>query len=276
MQQGKYCCSYYFNFNNFLDCEIKRQISIINLGKEVKKQTLKYNTKKNITIKLRDKENSEYYRYIPDPDLPEIVLSKQLIRECKNSLQKHKNTVFQKYLSHPYKLPPKVIEILIKKYALDYFEKILENLGDPANYSKTVGDWIVNKLLGQLNIRNIPFQKNPVKPDKIATIIKAINENRITVMLAKSILQNIIDGDTREICDIIKSFNYEQASDSYLMLQSCQKILSTHKEQVEQYKSGKNNVMKWILGKVIKETQGRFPVLELEQLLKEMMYKNDI
>ncbi|CCJ31457.1 unnamed protein product [Pneumocystis jirovecii] len=261
---------------NLANCEIKRQISIINLGKEIKKQTLKYDAEKNIIIKLRDKEESVDYRYIPEPDLPEIVLSKKLLKECKKSLPKFTDTVFQKYLSNPYKLPLRIVKTLAKKHAFDYFEKVLKNLGDPINYSEIVANWIVNKLLRQLNIRNISFQKNPVNPETVAYIIKAVESNHITDTSAKFILYNIIEGDTRDIYDIVKSFGHENTSNPYLMLKVCQEILINHKKQVDQYKSGQNKIMKWILGKVIKETQGKFPVEELEQLLKEIINKNNI
>ncbi|KAG5513592.1 hypothetical protein PMAC_001024 [Pneumocystis sp. 'macacae'] len=271
-------------------CEIKRQISIISLGKEVKKQTLKYDAKKNIIIRLRDKEESIDYRYIPDPDLPEIILSKKLLKECKNTLPKFSDIVFQKYLSHPYELPLEIVKTLIKKHALDYFEKVLKNLGNPTDYSKILGNWyqyfiisvilkkirIVNKLLRQLNIQNISFQKNPISPEKLAYIIKAVESKHITDISAKLILHNIIEGDTRDIYEIIKSFNYERTSDYHLMLKICQEILINHKKQVDQYKSGQNKIMKWILGKVIKETQGKFPVAKLEELLKEIIDKNNI
>ncbi|KAG4305799.1 hypothetical protein PORY_000709 [Pneumocystis oryctolagi] len=261
---------------NLANYEIKRQISIINLGKKIEKQTLGYDTEKNITIKLRKKKDPIYYRYIPDPDLPEIILSKKLLKECKNSITEPKNTDFQKYSSYPYKLLPKTIKTLIEKRAFDYFEKILEKLGNPFNYSEIVGDWIVNKLLGQLNSRKIPFEKNPVSPDQLAFIIKAIESNYITNTSAKFILQNIIDGNKQEIYDIIKSCNYERTSDPYLMLEICRKILNKHKKQVDQYKLGQNKVIKWILGRVMKETQGKFPAIELEQLLKKMIHENNI
>lgn len=260
---------------NATDYEIKRQISVISLGKEIKEETLTYDTIKNITIKLRDKESFMDYRYIPDPDLPEVVLSKELIKECENSLKNLPDTIFQKYISHPYKLPPEIINTLIEKDALNYFEEILKKL-NPINYSKTVSNWVINKLLGQLNIRNIPFQKNPVKPDQIISIIKAIESNYITDTSAKFILQNIIDGDTRNIYDIIKSFDNKRTSDSCLMLKTCQRILRNHQKQINQYKSGQNKVIKWIVGKVMKETHGKFHAIELEQLLKKMINKNNI
>ncbi|EMR11812.1 aspartyl/glutamyl-tRNA(Asn/Gln) amidotransferase, B subunit [Pneumocystis murina B123] len=261
---------------NLANYEIKRQISTISLGKKIEKLTLGYDIKKKTTIELRDKEDTISYRYIPDPDLPEIILSKKLLEECKNSLPELQNDIFQKYLSYPYELPLKTIKTLIENHALDYFEKILKILGNPKNYSKITGNWIVNKLIGQLNIRNIPFEKNPVRPDQMASIIEAIKLEYITDISARYILLNIINGDTREIYDIIKTFNYERTSDTYLMLETCRKIINIHKKQVDQYKSGQNKVLKWILGKVIKETQGRFPAIELEQLLQKVINKNNI
>ncbi|QSL64783.1 hypothetical protein MERGE_002085 [Pneumocystis wakefieldiae] len=216
---------------NLANYEIKRQVSIINLGKKIEKQTLGYDIKKKATIELRDKEDTINYRYIPDPDLPEIILSKKLLKECKNSLPELQNVIFQKYLSYPYELPLKTIKTLVENHALDYFEKILRILGNPKDYSKITGNWIVNKLIGQLNIRNIPFKRNPVRPDKLASIIEAIKLEYITDISAKYILLDVINGDTREIYDIIKTFNYERTPDSYLMLETCQKIINIHKKQ---------------------------------------------
>jgi len=257
-----------FNFlRKALEYEIKRQISLLEKGERVVQETRLFDVESGKTFTMRTKEEAEDYRYFPDPDLPPVVLDNEYINSLKKRLPELPYQKYRRFIEQ-YNLPKYDAQILTETRELaDYFEEVVKNYkGDP----KKVSNWIMSEVLRYLNEANKEIVEFTVKPHQIADLLKLMDENKINIKIAKTIFPEMIQ-TAKDASKIVEERGLIQVSDEGQIEEICKLVLQENPAEVEKYKSGKTNVIGFLVGQVMKKSQGKADPKLVNQILSKLL-----
>jgi len=245
------------NINSFkfiadaIEYEIERQINLVQSGRTVQQETRLWDTKNKQSIQMRSKEEAADYRYFRDPDLCPIFISQEDITTIKNTLPElpyHKIGRYQK----EYGLSLYDAEVIVENQSIAlYFERAYEK-----HPSKTTTNWIIRDLLGYLNDSKTEVESCKMTPEKLALIAQLLDKQIINNSSAKKVFDTIIqqDGDPEEL---VKSLGLEQIGTSKELENAIESVIQENPSEVASYKSGKDRLLGFFVGQVMKKTGGK-------------------
>ncbi|MGD9170565.1 MAG: Asp-tRNA(Asn)/Glu-tRNA(Gln) amidotransferase subunit GatB [Candidatus Thiodiazotropha sp.] len=246
------------NINSFrfmeraLNYELERQIDIIEGGGEVVQETRLYDADRDETRSMRSKEEANDYRYFPDPDLLPVEISEERLQRARESLPELPDQKRQRFESE-YKLSATDALTLTQSRALaDYYEQVVANGGD----AKMAANWVTVDLAGALNKAGLELAQSPVTPEQLGGLVKRIADNTITGKLAKQVFEGIWNGEG-DADTVIETRGLKPITDSGLIEQIIDEVIAANPKQVEQFKAGKDKLLGFFVGQVMKQTQGK-------------------
>ena len=252
---------------NAINYEVDRQQEILESGGSVKQETRLYDPKKNETRPMRSKEEANDYRYFPDPDLLPVEITHQQIEDIQLSLPELPDAKMKRFMSD-YSLKADDAEILSSSAALsNYFESCIKHVS--VEY-QLLANFILSEVIGLCNKKNIDVSEAPVDYKDIANLHNYINEGKISIKQAKDILQDAWDNGSK-VDEIISSKNIEQISNPDLLADVAKKILEKHQKEVQDYKNGKDKLLGFFVGQIMKETKGKANPKILNQVLNKLL-----
>jgi aspartyl-tRNA(Asn)/glutamyl-tRNA(Gln) amidotransferase subunit B len=257
-----------FNFlKKALEYEIKRQISLLEKGEKIVQETRLFDVESGKTFTMRTKEEAEDYRYFPDPDLPPVVLTDEYVESLKRKLPELPYQKYKRFIEQ-YNLPKYDASILTESRELaDYFEEAVKHYkGDP----KKVSNWIMSEVLRYLNETNKEITDFTVKPYQIAELLRLMDENKINIKIAKTIFPEMIQTG-KDASKIVEERGLIQVSDEGQIEEICKLVLQENPAEVEKYKSGKTNVIGFLVGQVMKKSQGKADPKLVNQILSKLL-----
>jgi len=257
-----------FNFlKKALEYEIKRQISLLEKGEKIVQETRLFDVESGKTFTMRTKEEAEDYRYFPDPDLPPVVLTDEYVESLKRKLPELPYQKYKRFIEQ-YNLPKYDASILTESRELaDYFEEAVKYYkGDP----KKVSNWIMSEVLRYLNETNKEITDFTVKPYQIAELLRLMDENKINIKIAKTIFPEMIQTG-KDASKIVEERGLIQVSDEGQIEEICKLVLQENPAEVEKYKSGKTNVIGFLVGQVMKKSQGKADPKLVNQILSKLL-----
>ncbi len=249
------------NIKNAIEFEIQRQSKKSEVPKF--QETRRFDENKNITIKMRDKEQAQDYRFISDPDLPPIIIINQRINEIKSKLpetpQKKLGKIIKKH-----KIDKKSAEILTKKLELaEFFEKVIEKINP-----KLASQWITQELTSVLNYQKKEMEEIEIQAEHFIELLKLIEDKVITELKAQEILRRFIP----------KSFSPKKELKQHTKISSeetkklVDKVIKENLKAIEDYKSGKKESLNFLIGQVMKQSNKRADYEEVKKILLEKLY----
>lgn len=247
--------------------EIKRQSKLKDEGKydEVVQETRRWDEDSMTTIRMRSKEDAIDYKYFVEPNIPKYRITKEWLEEIKKeipvlALERKKNYI-EKYGLSEYDAT-----VLVKEREIsDYFEECL-SLGIDA---KTSANWVTVNIVGELNREEIELKDFFITPSMLKQIIDPLVKGTISSKQAKEIFIKSLE-EKKEPVSFITS-DIAQISDENELTKIITEILNNNETQIEQYKSGKDNLFDYFVGQVMKNTRGKAnPVMTKEILQKEL------
>jgi len=252
------------NLNSFkivekaIDYEIKRQIKVIEDGGKIIQETRGWDEAKQKTFSQRLKEGSEDYRYFPDPDLPKLKISEIEEFKIENLKKEISELPWKKRerYSSDYGIKFEDIEtyIIDNEYG-DFFEKVVDELSGEKDLIKLASNYITSDIVGLkkdfLNSTNEQSELNSfgkIETVAFAELIKMIREGKLFSRSAKDILKIMFieGGNPKEIAE---KNNLFQKNDEGELKKVILKIIKENKQVVEDYKSGKETALKFLIGK---------------------------
>ncbi|MEA2013073.1 MAG: Asp-tRNA(Asn)/Glu-tRNA(Gln) amidotransferase subunit GatB, partial [Verrucomicrobiota bacterium] len=246
------------NLNSFsaahkaIGYEYRRQARMLDNGKKLEQQTLRWDDDRGRTIVLRTKEEANDYRYFPEPDLPPIVFSDEELQKIKKSLPEGPAEKKEKYLQN-YKLPEYDVDILTAdKNLANYFEQTVQ-LGAPP---KPLSNFIMSELLRELSNKKIKISECPVKPPAMAELFLFQKKKIINAKIAKKVFEEMFESG-KSAKAIIKEKGLEQVTDSGEIETFIDIAIKENPTQVEQYKNGETKVINFFVGQVMKLSRGK-------------------
>lgn len=229
--------------------EIIRQKGLMQRGGVVKQETRGFNEKSMITISLRVKETAADYRYIPDPDIPPLLIEKSFIDSIK--LPETPQTRRERLVKE-YSIPRNYAQTLVRdKDLADLFESVASKV-DP----NMTAMWICREVLKQLNYRGIELKESKLNSTLIIELLSMVNEDIITEEVGKKLLERIIDtGENPK--KIVESEKLSKVSKEDELSQVISEVLNENTQPVQDYKSGKKEALNFLIGQVMKKMRGR-------------------
>ncbi|HNZ86193.1 MAG TPA: Asp-tRNA(Asn)/Glu-tRNA(Gln) amidotransferase subunit GatB [bacterium] len=275
------------NLNSFrsvekaIEYEIKRQTELWEKDERPKIQTTRgYIDAKQITELQREKEESNDYRYFPEPDLNPLIVSKQKIQKLSIEIPELPDEKIKRFVSE-YILTKNEAEVLSNTIEISsYFENTVsefktlisekEYKKEKQKITKLINGWITSELFKLINKENMNISEIKITPYDFAKFISFIYKNTINSSNAQKVLKLMFDnGSDPEV--IIKENDFSQINDESVLKQLAQKIIDNNKNQVEEYKSGKENLMKYFIGIAMKESKGKANPEIIENILKNKL-----
>lgn len=254
------------NVERAINYEIERQINLVEEGEKIVQQTLLWNADANEVIPMRSKEEAHDYRYFPEPDLFPVVINAQWKKELSELLPELPLEKKERF-ARDYKLPEYDTEILTQsKYLANYYESVAKVTND----YKSASNWIMSDVLKILNEKKIAISDFPVSAINLGSLINLINKGTISGKIAKEIFPEMVE-QKKEPLQIIKEKNLFQIKDESELEKIVDEIISKYESELKQYFDGKEKVFGFLIGQVMKITQGKASPKSVNEILKKKL-----
>ena len=265
------------NLNSFrfvekaLEYEINRQIEALENGEEIIQQTLLWDADKGISIPMRSKEEAHDYRYFPDPDLVPVMVNQEWINEVKATLPELPVARRDRYVKE-LKLPKYDADILTGERELaDYFEGIVSNLKTKNEETyKIASNWTMVDVLRVINDRHIAASDFPITPGNLSEMINLIIDGTISGKIAKDVFEEMLTTHESPKA-IVEKKGLMQVSDESVIEKIIDEILANNQGQVEQYRSGKQQVFGFFVGATMKAMKGKANPKVVNEVLRRKL-----
>ncbi|KAM7361563.1 glutamyl-tRNA(Gln) amidotransferase subunit B, mitochondrial [Cochliomyia hominivorax] len=263
--------------------EIQRQFEVVSQGGVITNETRSWDAENRCTVAMRDKEVLQDYRFMPEPNLPPLILnmtdektdssdpsSLVSVPAVANELPELPEET-RKRLVEDYKLNQEVSIILVNEpILLEHFLNIIKNLPDMP--TKLVTNFLINDLLTYCNKSNIDLEQCQVNYSHLKDILKALQADEINLQAARKLIE-LVNDSKLEIDELIKKHNLQQISDIKIIEDYCKQAIQNQSKAVKQYQSGKSKALFAVVGEVAKLSQQKanmkIVVNCLENLLKQ-------
>ena len=260
------------NLNSFrfvqhaIDYEIERQSEEILDGVTIVQETRLWDTDRKVTFSMRSKEEADEYRYFPDPDLPLVRLSTELIETLRKKLPELPDAKMQRFMEE-YGLNDYDAGVLTASQELsEYFEKVLVDGAAP----KIACNWITGDLTRVMNESGKTLSEINLSPENLANLTILIDQGEISSKIAKTVFAEMLDsGKTPNT--IIEEKGLKQITDEKELGRIVEELLASNPQQVKQYREGKTKVIGFFVGQMMKQTQGKGDPAVINRLLKEKL-----
>ena len=260
------------NLNSFrfvqhaIDYEIERQREEILDGETIVQETRLWDTDRKVTFSMRSKEEADEYRYFPDPDLPLVRLSTELIETLRKKLPELPDAKMQRFMEE-YGLNDYDAGVLTASQELsEYFEKVLVDGAAP----KIACNWITGDLTRVMNESGKTLSEINLSPENLANLTILIDQGEISSKIAKTVFAEMLDsGKTPNT--IIEEKGLKQITDEKELGRIVEELLASNPQQVKQYREGKTKVIGFFVGQMMKQTQGKGDPAVINRLLKEKL-----
>lgn len=233
--------------------EAQRQIKLIEDGGTIDQETRRWDDAKGHSVLMRSKEDAQDYRYFPDPDLLTFELSEQEVATLKSTIPELPVAKALRYISS-YNLPRDDAMLLsLNKTRADFFDECAALKRCDA---RAIANWIMGDIAKTLNERRIEISATKLTASNLVSMIELIEDGTVSNTAAKTVLEIILDSDTSPR-QIVKEKALAQISDTSALDVIVKDILAQNSKAVADYKSGKTNVIGFLVGMCMKQSKGQ-------------------
>ena len=250
-----------------IEHEAMRHVDVYESGGTINQETRQYDSNKNETRAMRSKEFAHDYRYFPDPDLLPLEFDDVFVAGIKKDLPELPDDKQARFIKD-YGLSAYDAGVLVaeQENAL-YFEEVARKSGD----AKLANNWIANNLFAVLNAKGLDITQSPISADNLSKLLALIKADAISGRQAKEIFEIMLEESDQDPAVIAKERGMEQISDTGAIDAAIDQIIAQNAEKVEQYRAGKEQLMGWFVGQVMKATQGKANPGVCGELLKKKL-----
>ena len=261
------------NLNSFrfvekaINFEIERQIEVLEDGGAVVQETRLYDSDKDETRAMRSKEEANDYRYFPDPDLLPVELDEEFIEAVRKSLPELPDAKLARFVDQ-YNLKPADAEILtLSRTLADYFEAVAENTKAT---TQIAANWVIGDLSAALNKESIDIGDSRIEAAALAGLLDRIADNTISGKIAKEVFDAMWSGEGAAD-DIIDAQGLKQITDVAAIESIVDGVIAANPGQAAEYRNGRDKLLGFFVGQVMKETGGRANPGQVNEILKKKL-----
>jgi aspartyl-tRNA(Asn)/glutamyl-tRNA(Gln) amidotransferase subunit B len=264
------------NMNSFrflhrgLEAEIERQIEALESGERVVQETVHFDPATGLVTTLRSKEEAHDYRYFPEPDLTPIELDEAYVERVRAGLPELP-AARKKRLIDEYGLPSKDASLLAANKPLgDYFESLAAATGD----ARTSANWVLGDLSAYLNAAGLEVTRCPVGVEALAGLLGLVSDGSLSGKMAKEVFEAMTTtGKSARV--IVAEKGLGQISDTGELEAIVARIVEANPGPAEEFRQGRDRVLGFFVGQVMKETQGQANPQVVNALLRKHLQTPD-
>lgn len=262
------------NINSFrfveqaIEHEIARQIDVLEAGGKVHRETRLYDPDKDETRSMRSKELSNDYRYFPDPDLMPLNISEAFVEQIRSTLPELPDARCARYINDLDLTPADAANISSDIDRANYFDQAL----DQGASAKQTANWMMGELLAHLNKHGIGLVDSPVTPGLLAQLIQRIDDGTLSSKTAKTLFEALWEaGPAADVDGLIESLNLAQVSDDGALTTIVDDLIAAHTKQFEELRGGKEKMLGFFVGQVMKATQGKANPQQVNEIIRSRL-----
>lgn len=260
------------NLNSFrsveraIEFEVERQIDLLEKGQKIVQETRGWDDAKQKTFSQRSKEEAHDYRYMPDPDLPPLELSDDMIEKIEKTMPIMPDELRAKL--DKIGLAPSAVETLVDEMpAGKLVESILEK-GTSGEAVKKIANWLTTDVQALVAAEKVTWETAKLDEDALRQLAGLAAENKISSTGAKVILQElVINGGNPE--EIAKAKNLLQVSDEGEIAKIVEQVLQDNPKAAEDVRKGEMKAIGFLVGQVMKASQGKANPGLAQQLIQK-------
>lgn len=261
--------------------EIARQTVALDDGEEIVQETRGWDDARGETFSQRAKESAHDYRYFPEPDIPPMVFTEEYVEELRRTLPELPAQKRERF-KEEYGLRDEVLDVLIAdKHLAEYCENVLSELdakrdsGEVSAPKEKTTKLAANYLVSELQKYLVRDQKTirdvRITPENFAELIGIVADGKINSSAAQTVLELMYTGDDDDPSHIIEERGLAQMDDEDALSSVVDSVIAANPQSVADYRSGKDNALKYLMGQVMKETRGKANPQTATRLLKERL-----
>ena len=232
--------------------EEERQADLLDEGTRIPQETRLWDENKNITLSMRSKEESQDYRYFPEPDLVPYDIPVDIVEDIRKNLPELPKDKEKRFIDE-YALSVTDTGVLTaEKDIADFFEKVNNLVKDPQNAC----NWVKGEIMMHLRERQVDIKSLGIDPVNLVEIIKMTKNATLSHLVAKEVLRESIDTG-KDPLTIVKEKGLEQVSDKDELQGIIEKVVSENEKSANDFKGGKENALSFLIGQVMKNSKGK-------------------
>ena len=247
--------------------EIERQIDVLEGGGVVAQQTRLYDSARDETRPLREKEEANDYRYFPDPDLLPVEIDDAFIEAVRTTLPELPDARRRRFVSEYALGAPEARLLTLNRALADYFEA---SLGAGEVDPRLAARWVTGELAAFLNREGVDIAQCPVSPEDLTGLLLRLADGTVSGPVAKEVLKAMWNGEGAAD-RIIESRGLRQMSDEDAIARLVDSVISAHPEQAEQFRAGRHKVLGYLVGQAMKASRGKANPRKVSELIRSRL-----
>ena len=282
------------NLNSFefmqqaIDYEVRWQIEEIEEGRAIQQATVLFNADTGETRAMRTKEDAADYRYFPDPDLPPLLIADEWVEQIRSEMTELPRVVAARFVADYGLSEYDATELTQSRAIASYFEET----NSLCNLPKLVANWIMGEIARRLNKENLGIAQCPIDPDKLAWLLKFIDDKTISNLAAKTVFNTLWKkvtsgvanltmpvptvvasghGGRGEVEALIEELGLKQINDTSALEKIVDEVLAANPKNVAEYKSGNSKALNALVGQIMKASAGKANPQQVNDLLRKLL-----
>ncbi|AAM02173.1 Asp-tRNA(Asn)/Glu-tRNA(Gln) amidotransferase subunit GatB [Methanopyrus kandleri] len=249
--------------------EIQRQLNLMKHGREVRRETRAFREDQGTTVAMRSKETAEDYRYIPDPDIPVFEITEDLWEKAVARAPEPPHHRARR-MAEEYGISLEAAEALVtEREWADFFEEVVEKAPDDWDI-EFIDQWVRKEIKKILNKKEMTFREAKITPEEFIELLELVREDKITRQNALNALWEAVDSDKSPV-EIIEENGLLKVSDEDRLARVVEEVIEENPQAVEDYKSGKEEAIHYLMGQVMRKTRGQADPEVTMRLLRERL-----
>lgn len=260
------------NLNSFkaiaraIESEKNRQIELIEEGKVVVQETRRWDDNKEYSYAMRSKEDAKDYRYFPEPDLVPVVIDDEWLKKIRDAQPELRDEKMLRY-KNEYDIPEYDISIITSyKKMADIFEETVRLGANP----KKASNWLMVETMRLVREEEIEPDEIKFSPANLAALINMVEDKTINGSVAKEVFEHIFREDVNPQ-EYVKEHNLKSESNEDELRELAKKVIEENPQSVEDYRNGKKKAAGFLVGQMMKATQGKADPGIINKLLQELL-----
>ena len=252
-----------------IDLEIERQIDVLEVGGTIHRETRLFDADADETRTMRSKELSEDYRYFPDPDLLPLHISSAFVQAVRDNLPELPDARCERYQTAMGLSAYDAASLSNDLDRAEFFEAVVGVCGNP----KLSANWLNGELSAFLNNADLEIAASPVTADQLGQLIQRIDDETLSSKTAKELFKALwAQANTEPNVDaLIEQLGLKQMNDDGELSAVVSSVLDANPDQVAELKSGKNKVLGFLVGQVMKATGGKANPKQVNELIRKSL-----
>jgi aspartyl-tRNA(Asn)/glutamyl-tRNA(Gln) amidotransferase subunit B len=270
------------NLNSFrfledaINIEVRRQIELIEDGGRVIQETRLYDPDRKETRSMRSKEDSQDYRYFPDPDLPPLRISREWVEQVRATMPELPTAMRERFITQFGISDYDAMIVTQSKAMAIYFEAtvIASGAGDQKAQAKQIANWLMGDVSSTLNREGIDIANIPVNAAQLAVLLNRITDGTISNKIAKEVfaaMWQAPNADVNLADQVIDAQGLKQISDVGALEKIIDEVMAANQQSVDEYRAGKEKAFNALVGQAMKATKGKGNPAQVNELLKKKL-----